>query len=252
MKVQFKYAFRTGIFVRGPVFAVIAVMDLVFIMLGIFGFLPFAAQVTAVSLGGVAIAAMLAADIIGDAAIVRRMFGAQESFLQMLTPQPRRRTLAASVITMAVLDILTMAAVIVCEVWLSLKLAGSGVWKIGRDTILANPGYIYYIICIGLLFIAGYFLVIMIIMFCITVRKSFLYRVAAPGFLTFLLGCGCFYAVSLLQLLLAPFSTIQRYGLIIILNYGKPAAALAVVLTLLEAAALFAVTSKLMERKINL
>jgi hypothetical protein len=64
MKAQFKYAFITGLPFRGAAFAFIFVMDAVFIALGSLGLLPFAAKVTAVSLGGVAIAAMMVFDII--------------------------------------------------------------------------------------------------------------------------------------------------------------------------------------------
>ena len=74
-----------------------------------------------------------------------------------------------------------------------------------------------------------------------------------PGLLAFLLACGCFYIVSLLQLVLAPFSEIQRYGLIFILSIGHGAAIpVYILLTLLEAAVLFVLTSKLMERKMNI
>jgi len=58
MKVQFKYAIRAGLYARGPVFAVIFIMELIFIVLGSLGILPLAAQITAVSLGGTAIAVM--------------------------------------------------------------------------------------------------------------------------------------------------------------------------------------------------
>jgi len=75
----------------------------------------------------------------------------------------------------------------------------------------------------------------------------------ASGFLAFLLACGCFYVVSLLQLLLAPFGEVGWQGFLIVITLSPGAAGpLLTLLTLIEAAGLFVLTSKLMERKINL
>ena len=252
MKAQFKYAFKTGLDFRGAAFAVILVMDAVFIALGSFGLLPFAAEVTAVSLGGVAIAVMLVFDIISDVAIIRRMFSAPEAYLFALTPAPRREILLASVVVTAILDIVTMAVVITGEVWLSFILAGEENSRILRDFFNANSSYLFDGLWLAALLAAGYLLVMMVILFCITARKSILYGFPASGLLAFLLGCVCFYVISLLQLALIPFGDVNRYGLLITLNLGRNALPFYALLTLLEAAALFVLTSKLMERRINL
>jgi hypothetical protein len=252
MKAQFKYTFKTGLSFRGAAFAFIFAMDAVFIALGSLGFLPFAAQVTAVSLGGVAISVMLVFDIIGDIAIIRRMFVAPEAYLYALTPVPRWKTLLASVIVTAILDIVTMAVVITAEVWLSFILAGEGVWQTVWGYISANSSEFLYGLWLVPLLVAGYLLLMMIIMFCQTAKKSILFGIPASRLLAFLLACACFYVVSLLQLVLIPFGAIERYGLLIILHLGKNALPFYALLLLLEAAALFVITSKLMERKINL
>jgi hypothetical protein len=252
MKAQFKYAFKTGLTFRGAAFTVIFAINAVFIFLGSLGLLPFAAKVTAVSLGGVAISVMLVFDIIGDIAIIRRMFSVPEAYLYALTPSPRREILLASVIVAAILDIVTMAVVITAEVWLSFILAGEEVWRNVRDFINANGSYLLYGLWYVLLLAAGYLLLMMIILFCITAKKSIFYTIPASGLLAFLLGCVCCYIVSLLQLVLFPFGSVDRYGLLIILMLGNNALPFYALLTLLEAAALFVITSKLMERKINL
>ena len=95
-------------------------------------------------------------------------------------------------------------------------------------------------------------LLLMVILFCITVKKSILFSTPASGLLAFLFACACFYVISLLQMVLVPFGTVQRHGLLIFLNLGSNALPFYVLLTLLEAIALFVVTSKLLERKINL
>ena len=253
MKAQFKYAFRAGLNIRLPVFAVIFTMDTVFIILGSLGLLPFAALVTAVSLGGVAIAAMLAVNVIADVFIARRMFLAPEAYLHALTPVPRRKILLASVIAITVLDLITMTFVISAEVWLSFNLAGGGYWHMVWEFLKNNSQDLVYLLWCVLLLVAGYMLMITIIMFCVTAKKSIFFKKPASGFLAFLLGCGCVYAISLLQLVLAPFSGIERYGLLIVLNIERGAVfPVYVLLTLIEAAVLFVLTSKLMERKINI
>jgi len=252
MKTQFKYTFKTGLSFRGAAFAFIFVMDAVFITLGSLGLLPFAAQVTAVSLGGVAISVMLVFDIIGDIAIIRRMFSTPEAYLYALTPAPRWEILMASVIVTAILDIVTMAVVITAEVWLSLILAGEKVWQTIWNVISTNSSDFLYGLWLVPLLVAGYLLIMMVILFCQTAKKSILFGIPANRLLAFLLACACIYVISLLQFVLLPFGTVERYGLLILLNLGRNALPFYALLTLLEAAALFVITSKLMERKINL
>jgi len=252
MKAQFKYTFITGLTYRGPAFAVIFAINAVFIVFGSLGLLPLAAKITAVSLGGVAISVMLVFDIIGDIAIIRRMFVTPDAYLYALTPAPRSEILLASVIVTAILDIVTMAVVITAEVWLSFILAGEEVWQIVWNFVSTNSSAFLHGLWYVPLLIAGYLLIMMVILFCQTAKKSVLFGIPASRLLAFLLACVCFYVISLLQLLLIPFATVQRQGLLILLNLGSNALPFYALLTLLEAAALFVMTSKLMERKINL
>ena len=253
MKAQFKYAFLAGLYFRAPVFAVIFVMNTVFIILGSLEMLPLAALITSVSLGGVAIAVMLAANIGGDVAIARRMFNTPEAYLHALTPVPRWKTLLAAVIAMAVMDLVTMVFVVAAHVWLSFNLAGGGLWQIVLDFLRENESYLVDGLWYILLGIASYFLLIMIIMFCVTAKKSIFYRMPASGLLSFLLACACFYVANLLLLVLAPLSEVHRVLFFIILSpTSRLAFPVVVVFTLLEAGALFVLTSKLLERKVNL
>jgi len=240
-----------GLQARGPVFAVIFVMNLVFIMLGSLGLLPLAAQITAVALGGVAIAVMMAVNIVGDVAIARRMFAAPGAYLYALTPVPRRKTLLASVITMTVMDLVTLTPVIIGEVWLALNLAGRGisgtVWNVIRANASILEGFLY----IALL-IAGYLLFLMVILFCVTARKSILFRKPAGGWLAVLLAVGVLYAVSLTTFIVAPFGAVSRFGLFFTITLGSAGVAAYTLLTLAQAAVLFILTSRLMERKMNI
>jgi len=253
MKAQFKYAFLAGLYLRGPVFAVIFLMNTVFTLLGFAGALPFAAQVTAVSLGGIGIAVMLAGCIIGDIHIGKRLFASPESYLHALTPVPRWKTLFASIVTMTALDIFTMAFAIFTQVCMSLNLAGGNVWREISGYFSENPDMTAFIIAGAMLLFALYLLSLTIIMFTITMKNSVFFKIPASGLLAFLTACGCFYIASLLQLLIAPFSYVERYLFMIMITPVSGAAIpFLITLTLLEAAGLFVLTSKLLERKINL
>jgi hypothetical protein len=172
----------------------------------------------------------------------------------MLTPVPRRKIFLASVIAMLVMDFVTMAVVITEQVWLSFNMVGfDRIWNTVVNAFHGNPSDLLYILWGMLLSIAGYLLVMMIIMLCVTVKKSIFFLKLVSGLLTFLLACVCVYAVSLLQLVLSPFGSVQQNRLFIIITLNGGAALPAyILLTLLEAVALFVFTAKLMERKINI
>ena len=252
MKTQFKYAFMAALNIRGPVFAVIFLMNSVFIIFGSPGLLPFPAHVTAVSLGGVAIAVMFAANIGSDVIMARRIFIAPDAYLQMLTPVPRGKILLANVLVMALFDLLTLFFVIFTEVWMAFNLAGLGIRQMVWEIFSANLTYVSHGLWLVMMLTAGYFLVMMIIMFCVTAKKSFLFKKPASGFLAFLVACVCFYINHLLQIVLAPFGEVSMHGPIIVITAASGAAfPVLLILTLAEAAVLFAITSKLLE-KVNI
>jgi len=252
MKTQFKYAFLNGLSIRGIAFAVILVMNAVFIILGFTLKLPFAVHVVFMSLGGIAVAAMFAANIGSDVIMIRRMFASQDAYLQALTPVPRWKTLLANVITMMCMDIFTMFIASVSITWISFNYIGNDIWQKFWDIFLSED-FILYSSWSSAAMIACYLLFVMVILFCAAAKKSFLYKLPASGFLAFLLALVCFYIVSLLQIIVLPMSSVQIFGIFIMLSPNSAAAfPLLILLTLLEAAGLFVLTSKLIERKINI
>ena len=253
MKRQIKYAFLAGLSFRGPVFIVIFMMNSVFIGLGLAESLPFPAHVTAVSLGGIAIAVMLAANISGDISIFRKMFSAPEAYLLMLTTAPRRKTLLAGIITAAIMDTITMAFAIFAEVWLALNLAGSVVWQAVWNAAGFGINHFYSLSILFLWMMVSYIFLITVILFCVTMKKSLFFKLPASGFLAFLTACCCFFITNLLQIVLAPFNETLRYGPFIFITANSAAALpVMILLTAFESAVLFIVTSKLMERRMNI
>ena len=253
LSTQFKYSFMAGLNIRGQVFAVIFIMNTVFIILGSLGLLPFPAQVTAVSLAGTAIAVMLAVNIIGDIAIGRQMLGSQRAYLTALTPVPRWKTLLAGIISMGIMDIVSMTLSIISVVWLSFNLAGLGSpIELAREGMRLTGIEIYTIFWSIMIFIAVYFLFITVIIFSEGARRSFLYNIRGGGFLSLLLAFGCFYLVSLLQIVFAPFGSVLRFGIFMSITMESTAAPALFLLIALSAAGFFLMSSKLIERRINL
>ena len=252
MKAQFKYAFLAGGIPRIYVFAAIFVFQLVFILLGETTGLPLAAHITAVALSGVMVSVMTVFNVIGDISIVRRMFYGPGAYLTALTPVPRHKTLLASVISMIVMDVVTMAIVITGLVRLSLNLGqlymNQSVWEMAGYYVSVLPIILFAAAHI----IAGYLLFMMIILFCITARKSLFFHKRAGRLLTFLLAVGTLYATTLVPLILAPFAYIDRYFFVFQLHLRPIGSALYPILLFIMSAVLFIMTSKLMERKMNI
>ena len=252
MKAQFKYAILAGLHSRGPVFAVIFIMNTLLIIFGSLDMLPLAVRILSVSLSGIAFVAMFAANIGADIAIAKRMFSPHGAYLDMLTPVPRYKILLASILTMGIMDLITLAFAGISQVWLTFNMIGNNIHEAVWEFVRSYNNYVIHVIWLFLLVIAGYILTVTIIIFCVTMKKSIFFKIPASGFLSFLLAVGCFYASSLLQLILAPFCEVNRTGLTFIMTPDTSLLPFFIMLTLLEAACLFVLTSKLLERKINL
>jgi len=247
------YAFRAGASPRLIVFAVILVMNLAFILPGLFGVLPGAALITAVSLSGTAIAVMAVFNIIGDVSIGNSMFSTSGAPFYALTPAPRRNTLLASVIAMFVMDFITMmisiASVVVLSISLGSLYTGLSFSEMMPDSFGFQLQYALIQFAWG---IAFYFFIMMLIMFCRAFRKSVLYTKRAGGFLAFLVGIGIFYLLTVSSLLLAPFGTVTwLYGFITV-TVGYLGMGMYALLILIFAAVMFVLTSRLLERKMNI
>ena len=247
------YAFRTGASPRLIVFAVILVMNLAFIIPGLLGILPGAALITAVSLSGTAIAVMAVFNVIGDISIGNSIFSTSGAPFYALTPAPRRNTLLASVIVMLVMDFITMmisiAGVVILSVNLGSLYTGLSFSQMMPDGFGLELQYALIQFAWG---IAFYFFVMMLIMFCRAFRKSVLYTKRAGGFLAFLLAVGIFYLLTASTLLVAPFGTVTwLYGFITV-TVGYLGMGMYALLILIFAAVMFVLTSRLIERKMNI
>jgi len=249
VKAHFKYSFIAAMAVRGPVLGFCGAIMLVFGILGAAGVLPMPAHVTGVALGGCSIAAVAIAGVISDIAVCRRMVSAPGAYLYALTPAPRWQILLTSLLTMLVLDFAGLALFITGEVWLSLNMTrerfGFEGWQLIGDGLLPT-------LWLFLLVVFGYLLMLLVVLFCVVAGKSVFFKKPMAGLWALLTGLGLYYILSLLPLLLAPFGAVERFGMFFIVTVGSTGLPLFTLLVALSAAALFAMTAKLMERKMNL
>ena len=250
---QLKYAFLSGWRIRGVVISITIPFMLVFGLLGTLFNLPSAAHITAIALGGNAIGALFIVCLVADIAVIRRIFFAPDAYLLALTPTPRGKTLLANVIAMAALDIIPLAAVITGQVWLVYNYVPNDIFAFIGNLIKigASPLDIIYIIGMCVLVIAGYLFLLSLILFCITASKSVLFKKSWLCVPLLVIGCLCVFSLS--QILLAPFGAVTReYVVFIQITLNGEAAPLYALLVLLHAAGLLLLTSKLMERKLNI
>jgi len=247
------YATRAGGTPRLITFAIIFIVNIVFIVLGSLGLLPLAAQITAVSLSGTAIGVIAIFNIISDISIIRSMFSAPGAVFYALTPVSRGKTLAVNVITMLLTDFVTMATSIGSVVILAVNL-GSNYTNINFwESIRYYGGLNVTFALLSLaLAIVSYLLFMMVIIFCIAVRKSIFYNKRAGGFLAVITGAIVFYIASLTPLLVAPFGNINWFFGIITVTVGNLGMGLYTLLQFTLASILFVITSKIMERKLNI
>ena len=256
MKAQFKYIFRGSLSPRLIVFAIILAMNLAFIIPGMLGILPLAALITGVSLSGVAIVVMIAFNVVGDIQIIRRMFSPPGAVFYALTPVSRRSALISSIIAMTIMDFVTMAVSIIGVTILSLNLANQYVGNVWTELAMFNNAYdivgIQNILISFANMFSGYLFIMMLIIFCFAIRRSVFYNKPAGGFLTFLVAIGVLYLSTVSALLLAPFGHVSRSYLFFTVTVGQLGMGMHALLTFIFAAVLFVLTSRLIERKINL
>jgi len=250
------YAFRAGASPRIYAFAVILVMNLAFIIPGMLGILPLAAQITAVSLSGTAIGAMAIFNIIGDASIIRHMFTAPGAIFYALTPASRKKTLLASTLVMFFTDFITIIISVISVIILSINLGSHysdiNAWEMLTSYGHADTGTITTVLLSFALIITFYLFIIMLIMFCKAMRKSIFYNKPAGGLLAFLTGVVVVYIMTLSPLLVAPFGEIERAYWFITVTVNNLGMGLYALVIFILSAILFILTSKLFERKINL
>jgi hypothetical protein len=246
---QLKYAFKHGVSVRYISFGIVLAINAVFGFLALSGVLGFAASVTAVSLSGTGLGAVVITNIIADIQSLGAVFGSPSGYTYALTPVKSSKILFARISAIVIQDVVTIAVNIVGTVWLSFYLAGMSAIEIG-DLLNMSGAFQNFV---GFIFeFIQYLYIFTLIIFCVILRKSVFFTSKIKTLLAVLCGIAVYWILSFLDFLLLPFAAVDGwfmfYNITVFDEFGMLIFA---GITLLKAAVLFIASSKLMERRIN-
>ena len=233
---------------RTAAFIVMAAVNVFFIVWTALVPWNLALYIVGVSLSGCALCALFIFQILGDASIDRYVFKAPQGYAVNLFPVNSWKLLLSRTIAIVAQDVIGLALGVAGTTYLSLQLGGVG------ERVMRYFDF-ETILCGVLLFIVMYTLVVLAVAFARILSSSVFYTMKGRGILSLLTTLLALYALSFLDFLAAPFGYVQSFGTMFIINvdYGLSLGAIVYLLALLaQCAVLFIVSSRLMERKINL
>jgi hypothetical protein len=152
---------------------------------------------------------------------------------------------------MTAMDAITMTAVIIGEIWMSLNLAGTDARR-SMFSFFGQPFAGFNILFYILFAISSYLFLVTIVMMCLTARKTLFYQRRAGKLLTLLFGILVYYIMNLVHIVLAPFGSLYKFGVFHTITVHGVGAIMYILIILIQAGVLFFITSALMERKMNI
>jgi hypothetical protein len=255
MKAQFKYALRSGLSLRAAAFAIMALINLPFGLLGYLGFLGYGAMVVAVILSSLAFCGVFAVNIIADVGSLKFIFGTPHGYLHALTPVKSWKTLLARTAAIVIEDSIAICAGVLGIAWQSLNLADEA---IGISTLnISVSGYDSFFSAlagIGVSLIL-YAYVLMLVVFGVTLKQSVFAGLRGKSVLALLCVAAAVWVLSLADFLLVPFGALTNWGMFFYIELpgGFGAGSMVyVILLMARVSALFAASAAMIERKIEL
>ena len=245
---QFKYAFKHGATLRYTVFGIVFAINVVFGLLAYFGILGFAAAVTAVSLSGVGLGAVIIVNIIAGIINLNNVLCPPTAYANALVPVKSGKVLFARLVAIIAQDLITMVLCIFGVVWLSFYLAGittNAVANIQVDVYTES-------VTASLFGCAMYAYIYMFAVFCYVLNKSIFFNKKCRAIFTIGAGIATFWLISLLDFTLIPFATVDNWFIFYnITLHDALGTAIHGVVTAVKITILFVVTSRLMDRRMN-
>lgn len=243
-----KHMIRISFAQRMTALVATVAINLFFIIWNAFDPNNLALNIVAVSLSGCSLAALFIVQVISDATINRSLFKSPVGYMTQLTPTPGWKLLLSQTIAIVIPDVIGLFVGITGVTYLSLKL--------GQVDSQVYRYFDVQTVVWGLIFFTLFYLLISLaICFARALRASVFYKLRFKGLLSLLSALAALYVLHFADLLVAPFGYLTSYGTLfsISVGYGFNAGTIAYMLVmLLKSAALFFVTSHLIERKINL
>ncbi|MCL2146437.1 MAG: hypothetical protein FWH52_01395 [Synergistaceae bacterium] len=242
MKAIIKHSFLAGARVRGPVFIVVCLMNIVNGVFMSLDLLTVDVHSMTVKLGVAAIFVILVVNITDDIAVVKRMVIAPNAYLYALIPISRAKMLFAGIVYILIINTITMTAVVVQVIWLYNRMF-SIQWFF---EILAN---------ITALYLSLYLMLVLIILFNLAFWRSIYNRRGYPARAQAIISTctGIVLHLTLSYFVMSQFGVMDDLaGNIIDATLGSPANTIYVILTLLQCAVLFILISMLLEKKVDI
>lgn len=252
MKAQFKYALLRELPLRATALCAMILLNLVFGILGYLGVLPRAAMITGTTLLSLALTGIFVINIIADVGIFKSMFGTPEGYLNALTPVKSWKILLANIIVIMVEDFISLAIAIFGVVWQGILLSG---YAPSAEIYGFHMEFLPDAICGTLIMLLGYAYIMLFIVLGYALQNSVFFGIRGRSWLALLGVAAVGWVFNLSHLILAPFGVVQRWHAVfyISLTYGFNGGTIAwLLLVLVQTAALFLVSSWLLERKNNL
>jgi hypothetical protein len=247
MLAQLKYSSRINLDQR--VFTLIGtvIVNLAFYILGAAGVLPMGWMVVGEVFSSISLTALVVVIIIADVQAVSSLFSPPGGYIDALTPVRGWKIILGRIIPMVILDLISLAIGIVGVVLQASLLTDMG----SVEGIGVRSEDMFSVILV----VIGYFMLLLLIVFACAFAKSVLFPLAGRGVLGAAAAIVVVYLFSWLDMILAPFAQISRFGMFFSVEFisGWNAGTIAyLILTLVKAAILLIVSSYLYERKVNL
>ncbi len=253
MKAQFKYAIRSGLGLRAAALLGTLVINAVFAAAGLTGLVSENVMILGVVLSSLSLCAVFAINIISDALGFRNIYDAPHGYLFAMTPVKHWKILLPRIVSYAVMDAISLAIAITGVVLqsniLDGSLTGGAVTRITMQSFSAD----IFLFGMGLL---GYAYIMLLVVFSQALKSTVFYHMRGRGVLAGLCVLAVAWAFNLTGFLFMPIGMFQGWSWIfysITLNVNNPLHVAAYyIVSLAKISALFAASSALAERRINL
>jgi hypothetical protein len=201
-------------------------------------------KIAAVTFSSIFMAGLVVVSVITVARAYNSIFSAPLAYNTLLVPVPRWKIILSRIITIVLFDLVSYVIGIAGIVWQSLILTGHG---LQRGAL--NEAGLWL-----MLGMAAYLLLLSVIFYVSAVHSALSCK-RLGKVLAFFASWGSLYLLTFLSAVLIPFTGFERYGVLfsISLNVGWNTPTMVYTgLIVFVSAFLFAVTSSLAERRINI
>jgi hypothetical protein len=255
MKAQFKYAVLQNLDQRAYALGATVLICAVFSLLSVMGVANETVLTLGVVLESLALCGVFAVNIIADVQGFSSILGSPQGYLNILTPVRSWKPLLARLVTYVLEDLFSLAVAITSLVFQIMVFDS----EYGDVFHMGVRGMTSHDLQMAALFVGmavlGYAYILMLAVFGASLKSGPFSSVRFGSLLVLLCVAAAAWALNLFNFALAPFGMVNAWNSVftISLNMSSPLhVAMYDLVSLIKVAALFATSSLLIERRINL